>query len=453
MHRRQNPAVDTDAYGRLKNPHGGILWVHTTDTPAADFTRKGFAFRGDTFYLSSGGDESLVFGKTLLFLTYRPTKIFNPEDPKALDELWGCILSRTSIEALRNEEWLYDLPEDFFKDEAAVADYIRGYLAQGYYTAYEAMRTVRPCISHLGYTARFETENIGFDGDANIAVSKVDFPRLQIVAALDPADRDAEDEYLCPRCGQQVTLDELVAASQIAQSADEINCGCISPPPHSNPSSTRLSLPAHPRHAAPRPNPRMSRSRGYLINPETGGDIWFHGSAACRELTQRDLVGDPETDHVAFFVSSNREYADAYASLNSEGDPNECQGLYEIRLRDSLRLFHADELMGPRGLTREGLRFLSKLVEQNPEHDRAALERGLLEVAQSLDWSHFVDVEYYEGSSALPPYAIVNAIIDLGYGGWVERRTTGLHTTLADVAVLHSAISNVEIVRCVYFGD
>ena len=104
-------------------------------------------------------------------------------------------------------------------------------------------------------------------------------------------------------------------------------------------------------------------------------------------------------------------------------------------------------------MTREGLRFLSKLVEQNPEHDRAALERGLLEVAQSLDWSHFVDVEYYEGSSALPPYAIVNAIIDLGYGGWVERRTTGLHTTLADVAVLHSAISNVEIVRCVYFGD
>lgn len=201
-----------------------------------------------------------------------------------------------------------------------------------------------------------------------------------------------------------------------------------------------------------RKNPHIDEVGGLLINPETRTTVWYHGSASCEQLSTDMLTEHPEVDHIAFFVSSSANYADAYATHGAGLEPNECRGLYEVQLKAPLRLFHADLLFQNGRLTEEGRVFLNQLEGSIADMSSAEAEAGLRAVAEDLDWSHFVDVEFYEGSGVLPEYVVVSAIQALGYDGWVERRTRGVHTTVADIAVFHSAISHVDITSCIYFG-
>lgn len=195
---------------------------------------------------------------------------------------------------------------------------------------------------------------------------------------------------------------------------------------------------------------------GLLVNPEIGTTTWYHGSGSCKKLTNKQLTDEPkDVDHAAFFITSSEEYGHIYATYDSNNEQNMCQGLYEINIQTPIKLFHADLIIENEQFTTEGNALLDVLVEQDAEYSgtsREQFEESLRTVAQTLDWTHFVDVDYYESSGVLPDYAIVNAISELGYDGWVERRSVGKIITRADIAIFHRAISKVKVKKCVFFN-
>ena len=226
MRFRKNPYLPTDYQGRLKTPTDAVLWVHTTDTPAAEFLREGFAFRGDTFYLSSG--RNLEFGNNIMFVTYKPTRIFNCEDPRERADLMSCIKARASREELRND-WLSERAEregvDLGRDD--IYGYIDDLLERGGYEVFENVTTLRYCLESLGYTAYFEHEGGGFYGGANIAVFASDFPRITIIGAIDKrVSKSNFRSYTCPRCNRPAEPKELVDSSQQSENGETIQCDC-----------------------------------------------------------------------------------------------------------------------------------------------------------------------------------------------------------------------------------
>ena len=202
-----------------------------------------------------------------------------------------------------------------------------------------------------------------------------------------------------------------------------------------------------------RKNPKIEISQnGYLINPINNSKIWYHGSSHNRKLTTKSLKPDFEnTEHVAFFITSSIEYAEQYAETSYSGELNRYQGLYEVSIKAPINLCSVDLLFTDHRLTDEGNRLLKTLTDQDPYTTEEEFRDGLQSVAQDLDWSHFVDVEYYESSGVLPEYALVNAFLALGYDGWIERRSRGLLTSVVDLAIFHTQISKVEILRNLYF--
>jgi len=209
-----------------------------------------------------------------------------------------------------------------------------------------------------------------------------------------------------------------------------------------------MSIPT--RH---RKNPKLEvSSKGYLINPLTGSEVWYHGSSHYRKLTTKSLKPDFEdTEHVAFFVTSSIDYAEQYSELSSSGEINRYQGLYEVAIKTPINLCSVDLLFIDNKLSDEGGRLLKTLVDQDPDTSEDDFRAGLQAVAQDMDWSHFVDVDYYESSGVLPEYALVNAFQALGYDGWIERRSRGRVTSVVDLAIFHTQISKVEILKNIFF--
>jgi len=202
-----------------------------------------------------------------------------------------------------------------------------------------------------------------------------------------------------------------------------------------------------------RKNPKLEvSSKGYLINPLTGSEVWYHGSSHSKKLTTKSLKPDFEdTDHSAFFVTSSLDYAQQYSELSSSGETNLYQGLYEVAIKTPINLCSVDMLFIDHKLSDEGARLLKTLVDQDPDTSEDDFRDGLQAVAQDMDWSHFVDVEYYESSGVLPDYALVNAFSALGYDGWIERRSRGRVTSVVDLAIFHTHISKVKILKNIYF--
>ena len=231
MRLRRNPSLYTDYAGRLKTPSGATLWIHTTDTPAADFMREGFAFKGDTFYLTSGCN--LSFGPNVLFIEYRPTRIFDAEDSRGRAELMACIRARTTPESVR-DGWLSDHADVNGVDLGRydVYEYIDDQLEHGAYAVFEGVPSLRACLESLGYTAYFENEGGGFSQDhTNIAVFAADFPRLKIVGAVDARrrrDGSSSGYYICPRCSRYTEIEEIVEHSQQSENGETIQCRCSS---------------------------------------------------------------------------------------------------------------------------------------------------------------------------------------------------------------------------------
>jgi len=202
-----------------------------------------------------------------------------------------------------------------------------------------------------------------------------------------------------------------------------------------------------------RKNPRPQTRGGYFVNPETDDILWFHGSSNEGPLELQPSFADSE--HMAFFLSSSVGYAAEYASTDWMGEPAEFEALYELKVR-YCNLLAVDDLVGAdRVLNSEGMRLAAQIQKSNPDWSLARITNGLLEVADSMDWQHFIDVGYYDSTlgEALPLYSLPVAIKELGYDGWIERRTTGSVRSHTDLAIFNSAIANVEVARVVYAID
>lgn len=228
---RQNHPRDLriDSEGFLTTARGSRVWVHTTDTPTANFLTEGFEFSRDAFYLASAieGEDLDTFGQNALFITYRPTRLFTPTDGAALTELVQCLRGGTTPEAvlaaahvILNIDGVFDLDEirDIYEDDPF--EFVYEQLSRGYYAAYERIPGVRACLEGLGYTAYIESESLEATGRDNVAVLRRDFDRLTIVAAVEG------DAGLvgCPVCGQRVGLDDILRATTAPDETVVVRC-------------------------------------------------------------------------------------------------------------------------------------------------------------------------------------------------------------------------------------
>lgn len=206
---RHNPRPILTGGGELENPRGGVLWIHTTDTPAEEFESDGFEFDSGAFYISSGA--STGFGTNILFLTYSPTKLFDPEDDAHRAQLMACVRSEMSVAEARMYVAMFSNAREMdLGPSADPFEFIDAQLKFGTYLIFETIPPVRGCLERLGYTAYFENEGDGFgSGEANIAVLPSDFSRLTIVGAVDQS-RERTRTYVCPRCRAATGLKDLI---------------------------------------------------------------------------------------------------------------------------------------------------------------------------------------------------------------------------------------------------
>jgi hypothetical protein len=199
-----------------------------------------------------------------------------------------------------------------------------------------------------------------------------------------------------------------------------------------------------------RKNPKPPSRDGYLVNPETNDLLWFHGSSSDEPLSLDSEYEDSE--HMAFFLSSNEHYAEKYAEQDWSGEDSDHQSLYALRVKECNLLSLDDLVISETELNNEGLKLAREIHKAEPEWGFSAIVQGLLNVAKSMDWQHFIDVEYYDNTlgEELPLYSLPAAIYELGYDGWIERRTTGTQRSHTDLAIFYRALGNVEIDHVVY---
>ncbi len=199
-----------------------------------------------------------------------------------------------------------------------------------------------------------------------------------------------------------------------------------------------------------RANPKPKVRGAYFVNPETDDILWYHGSSSPYPLSL-DMDFE-DSDHMAFFLTSNQRYADMYAEIDWSGNESEYESVYALRVKEC-NILSLDDLVGRDGkLNDEGIKLAIQIQKSESDWSLDQIVSGLIAVSESMDWQHFIDVDYYDNTlgEALPLYSLPVAIEELGYDGWVERRTTGQVRSNTDLAIFSSALNYVELVKTVY---
>lgn len=240
---RRNPYAETNRQGYLKVPQfsgwgqvnneDSILWVHATEDDVSKWKEPNFQILGERFYIGAGANAS-QFGSNLVFVRYKPTKIFDPDDleyfPKDVEDFMACMFEKLEASDPKTKALFLEIhsEEGYFECEfPSLEDAERIYQSLPKSTVKEALRRglkttnfrffevpyAQACLLDMGYTAYFESE--GFSGihtsseSVNLAILKPDFKNIEVVATL--KRRTPESSYFeCPVCGGWKDLKELL---------------------------------------------------------------------------------------------------------------------------------------------------------------------------------------------------------------------------------------------------
>jgi hypothetical protein len=240
---RKNPYLETRS-GYLVNPQTmysqsgekSIVWLHTTYIENPDDWRPDvFKPHGNNFYIGAGANTE--FGNDLVFVKYKPRKIFDyeelfeydrsgrhvPSKSTEVQQFMDCLFehlmqsdSETKNTFIDNHKGLVPLSSDVFSE--LHPDEIKTALRKGLYTScfkFFENDYVQECLKKFGYTAYFESETMqGVDApsdEINIAVLESDFDRVKIVGLVTQnRSKGSYKPYKCPSCDYPTDMDDII---------------------------------------------------------------------------------------------------------------------------------------------------------------------------------------------------------------------------------------------------
>lgn len=169
-----------------------LIWLHTTqiDDPEA-WAPSTFYPEGERFYIGAGGNTD--FGDDLVFVKYKPTKIFDYDDlrrdprDESMRMFIDCVYDRLVQAGSQAQDLFMDRHRPLVRlssqrfDELSPSEVkaaLRAGLSSSAYVYFEN-EYVQPCLHQFGYTAYAESESDDGvevqDRFVNIAVLKPDF--------------------------------------------------------------------------------------------------------------------------------------------------------------------------------------------------------------------------------------------------------------------------------------